>query len=163
MQHLIKHGQRVDNDDWTVFDVSDDTALPEFALLPVSFWHSHGSEMADTQLRLGAFVSENEDIDDLLPHLGKLTVVAFRFGKFADGRAFSYARQLRSEHGFEGEIRAFGDILPDQVNYLQRCGFDAFALRTAAEADTTLMVKDHIKLCYQSDALEANPLFRRRA
>lgn len=163
MHHLIKNDQLVNNDEWVVYDSATDTALPEFALLPVAFWRDHGSEMTDSQLKMGAFVIENEDIQDLIPSLSQLSVIAFRFEKFADGRAFSHARQLRTEHGYKGEIRAFGDILPDQVNFLQRSGFDAFALRTEAEAEATLAIKDKVTVQYQSDAVQSSPLYRRRA
>ena len=49
-----------------------------------------------------------------------------RFAKFADGRAFSYARLLRDRHGFKGELRATGDVLIDEIPLMLRCGFDAF-------------------------------------
>jgi hypothetical protein len=36
---------------------------------------------------------------------------------------------LRSRYEWKGELRAIGDVLRDQLNYMHRCGFDAFALR----------------------------------
>ncbi len=55
--------------------------------------------------------------------------IEIEFPNFTDGRGYSIARQLRSRLGWTGEIRAVGDILVDQLNYLARCGFDRFALR----------------------------------
>lgn len=50
--------------------------------------------------------------------------IAVPFAKFNDGRGFSLARLLRSEHGFRGEIRAVGHVIPDQALHLLRSGFD---------------------------------------
>ena len=47
----------------------------------------------------------------------------------ADGRGYSLARLLRTRHGYTGELRAVGDVLRDQLYFLQGCGFDAFQLR----------------------------------
>lgn len=54
--------------------------------------------------------------------------VFIRFGVFSDGRGFSIARLLREKHRFQGEIRALGHFILDQVPYLLRVGFDAFAV-----------------------------------
>ncbi|WP_372918091.1 DUF934 domain-containing protein, partial [Sandarakinorhabdus sp.] len=48
------------------------------------------------------------------------------FPKFRDGRGYSSARILR-EAGFDGEIRAAGDVLVDQLGFMRRVGFDSFA------------------------------------
>ena len=56
----------------------------------------------------------------------RLSLVALEFPKFRDGRAFSWARMLRTRLGFTGEIRAVGDFLYDQINYQHRVGFDAW-------------------------------------
>lgn len=54
--------------------------------------------------------------------------VFIRFGVFSDGRGFSSARLLREKYGFKGEIRATGHFILDQIPYLLRVGFDAFAV-----------------------------------
>jgi uncharacterized protein (DUF934 family) len=162
MQHLIKGNESVTNDEWQIFDASDNQGLPGHALLPISIWKDTGDELLESSIPFGVCIQENEDITEILPFLEKLDVIAFNFPKFADGRAFTYARQLRDQFKFEGEIRAIGDILPDQVNYLQRCGFDAFAMRTEAEVETALAVKDHFSVQYQSDTQVTEPLYRRR-
>jgi uncharacterized protein (DUF934 family) len=161
MQNLIKGNQLVTNDAWEVFDAERSENYNN-ALLPISFWQEQAQELSHTTESLGAYVQEDETIESLIPHLPKLAVIGFSFSKFVDGRAFSYARELRLTHGFTGEIRAMGDFLPDQVNYLQRCGFDAYAMRTALEVDIALSIKDAVSVVYQSDTRERKPLFRRR-
>lgn len=86
--------------------------------------------------------------------------IAVPFAKFNDGRGFSIAHLLRSEHGFTGEILATGHLIPDQALHLLRAGFD------------TVQLADKERLPHWQRALEAyggayqsalrNPLLRRR-
>jgi len=162
MQHLINEGAFIQDDPWRLFESGDNQALPGHALLPVSTWSNSGEELLGSSLSFGAVINENESIEQLLPYLQKIEVIAFKFGKFADGRAFSLARILRDQFQFSGDIRAIGDFLPDQVNYMHRCGFTSFAARTEMEAKTLLEIKDQFTSKYQSDSIDKEPLFRRR-
>ena len=95
------------------------------------------------------------------PHLDgllKLPVLAIFFEKFNDGRGFSLARLLR-EAGFQGELRAVGDILVDQLFYLQRCGFDAFELRTDQKQADALAALDSFTVTYQTAADKRQPIY----
>lgn len=98
----------------------------------------------------------------LLPHLERVTGIAVFFPVFSDGRGFSIARELR-ESGFSGELRARGHILPDQVHFLRRCGFNAFqpddASRLPACLERLRQFSDH----YQASIDQPMPRFRRRA
>ena len=75
-----------------------------------------------TAVRLEA----GEDARALLPFLDRIALVEIAFPAFRDGRGYSAARILR-EAGYQGELRAQGDILLDQVIDYRRCGFDALA------------------------------------
>ncbi|MFV2090222.1 MAG: DUF934 domain-containing protein, partial [Pseudomonadales bacterium] len=55
-------------------------------------------------------------------------VIAIRFPAFTDGRGLSLAVLLRTRFGFEGELRAIGEVHPDIIHYMRRCGFDNFQL-----------------------------------
>lgn len=67
-----------------------------------------------------------DDARDLIPHLTRIRLVEVNFPGFGDGRGYSAARILR-EAGYTGELRAVGDVLVDQIAFMKRCGFDAFA------------------------------------
>ena len=67
-----------------------------------------------------------DDARDLLPHLDRLQLIEVNFPVFGDGRGYSAARILR-EAGYQGELRAVGEVLVDQIAFMRRCGFDAFA------------------------------------
>lgn len=79
-------------------------------------------------------IEPGDDARDLLPHLERLALVEVNFPVFGDGRGYSAARILR-EAGYEGELRAVGDVLIDQLGYMRRCGFDAFAPDTRLDED----------------------------
>ena len=70
-------------------------------------------------------VEPGDDARALIPHLGRLRLIEVNFPVFGDGRGYTSARILR-EAGYEGELRAVGDVLVDQLAFLRRCGFDAF-------------------------------------
>lgn len=71
-------------------------------------------------------IEPGDDARALLPFLDRLALIEVNFPSFADGRGYSAARILR-EAGYEGELRAVGDVLIDQLSHMRRCGFDAFA------------------------------------
>lgn len=55
---------------------------------------------------------------------GNAGPIAISFPVVTDGRGFSLARLLRERHGFKGEIRAVGHLIPDHGQFLLRSGFD---------------------------------------
>ena len=67
-----------------------------------------------------------DEARDLLPHLERLRLIEINFPVYGDGRGYTAARVLR-EAGYSGELRAVGDVLVDQLAFMRRCGFDAFA------------------------------------
>lgn len=70
-------------------------------------------------------IEPGDDARALLSHLDQIKLVEVNFPVFGDGRGYSAARVLR-EAGYEGEIRAVGDVLVDQIGFMRRCGFDSF-------------------------------------
>jgi hypothetical protein len=53
----------------------------------------------------------------------KCMSVLVRFPIFSDGRGLTLGRRLRTELGFAGKLIAGGHIIPDQADFLRRCGF----------------------------------------
>ena len=89
--------------------------------------------------------------------------IDLHFPKFSDGRAYSQAYLLRRRLGFQGELRATGDVLVDQVVQMQRCGFDSAVLRADQDIAVAQRQFGHIAAFYQGDARQAAPLFARAA
>ena len=85
------------------------------------------------------------------------------FPKFTDGRGYSTARLLRERYGYTGELRAIGDVLHDQLFYMARCGFDAFALKDGKDVAKAVNAFETFMTPYQAAVDQPQPLFRRRA
>ncbi len=98
----------------------------------------------------------------LFGHLEVIPLVAINFPTFMDGRGFSYARELR-ERGYQGELRATGEFIRDQLTYLARCGFDAFEPADESQLEDALPRLQDFSEAYQASPDRPLPLFRRRA
>lgn len=82
----------------------------------------------DALPRLGVLVAPGETLDALVEFLPSLKLVALAFPAFSDGRSFSKAELLRTRHGYEGTVRATGQVLVDQLPHMLRVGFDEFEI-----------------------------------
>jgi uncharacterized protein (DUF934 family) len=119
--------------------------------------------LAQGQQPLGVLLAPEAEPEAVKPWLPRLSLIAIEFPVFRDGRGYSLAALLRQRLGFRGELRAVGDVLVDQLFYLKRVGFDAFALRADQEPDTAVAALSTFSEVYQSAADQPLPLFRRRA
>jgi uncharacterized protein (DUF934 family) len=99
--------------------------------------------------KVGVVWPNNRDVDDLVPYLDRLAAVALVFPSFRDGRAYSQARLLRERHGYDGELRATGQVLRDQFVFMSRAGFDAFEVKKDADADAFAETMKRYSVFYQ--------------
>ena len=131
--------------------VADDAELPDGDAVLISAARFLGNPEA-ISLRLGktgVIWPNNRDIDDLVPYLERLAAVALVFPSFRDGRAYSQARLLRERHGFDGELRATGQVLRDQFVFMLRAGFDAFEVRKDSDAEAFATTAKRYSVFYQ--------------
>jgi uncharacterized protein (DUF934 family) len=102
-------------------------------LVPVAVWHARRRELVEREYAhgwpLGVWLAAGEDPGAIAGDLDDFSVVAVHFPKATDGRGCFTARVLRRRYGYRGELRAFGEVLREQVFHLQCSGFDAFTLR----------------------------------
>jgi uncharacterized protein (DUF934 family) len=98
---------------------------------------------------LGVLWPNDRRIAELAPWLGHLALVALRFPKFRDGRAYSQARLLRERYAFEGELRATGQVLRDQFVFMLRAGFDAFEVKKQSDAEAFAATVKRYSVFYQ--------------
>jgi uncharacterized protein (DUF934 family) len=99
--------------------------------------------------KVGVVWPNNRDLDDLVPYLDRLAAVALVFPSFRDGRAYSQARLLRERHGYDGEMRATGQVLRDQFVFMSRAGFDALEVKKDADADAFAETMKRYSVFYQ--------------
>ena len=131
--------------------VADDAELPEGGAVLVSaarFLEDPKALLARMG-ELGVIWPNNRDLDDLLPFLDRLAVIALVFPSFRDGRAYSQARLLRERHGYKGELRATGQVLRDQFLFMLRAGFDALEARKESDAEAFALSAKRYSVFYQ--------------
>ena len=138
MATLIKN-KRIAPDNWQLLKRAADGAQlgksPELPvtgdwIVPLAIWTEQRAQLSQRSGRNGVLLENTEDPSVLANDFDQLALIAVRFPKFTDGRGYSIARLLR-RLGWKGELRAVGDVLRDQLFYLQRVGFNAFANREA--------------------------------
>jgi uncharacterized protein (DUF934 family) len=159
MPKLIKD-RTIIEDSWQL--VSDESAeIPDGAVIvPLSVWQARKEELAKRD-QLGIWLNSDESPREITESIGQFQLIAINFPVFADGRGFTYGRELREQLNFTGELRAIGSFMRDQLYYLQRCGFNAFSLEGADMESAITSLKDFSNN-YQAAIDEPAPLFRRR-
>jgi uncharacterized protein (DUF934 family) len=168
MTQIIKNRQAV-NDDYTLVqlaegDTPETLALPaRAAIVPLSVWNARKAELQSRGTPVGVWLDVTEGPEAVADDLSALAVIAVNFPKFTDGRGYSTGRLLRERFGYQGELRAIGDVLHDQIFLMARCGFDAFALKEGKDIAKALVAFETFKTPYQAAVDQTQPLFRRRA
>lgn len=166
MATLIRIRQVVE-DNWRLLEAAADGALPAVpadgdVIVPLALWEQSRGALLARSGRLGVWLKSSEGPETIADDLAHFDVVAVHFPKLTDGRGYSTARQLRDRHGYRGEVRAIGDVQRDQLLYLSRCGFDAFALKEGQDAQAALGAFTDFSEAYQASVDRPQPLFRRR-
>lgn len=129
--------------DWTFFEDDSTVAEGADALVSLNRLEAEAAALTAVAGRLAVEITGGADYQRLLPHIGLLGAVIIRFPKFSDGRGFSLAGRIRRDLGYQGEIRAVGDIIPDQALFLLRSGFDS-----AESADARAMAFEEVLARY---------------
>ena len=164
MQRIIKNNQIVD-ETWHLLpkDVTlDQLTNCDDYIVPLQLWREHAHALKARDGGLGVWLDSDEEAEELGEDVANFQVIALNFPAFTDGRSYSNARLLRDRYGYKGELRAIGDVLRDQLFYLHRCGFDAFAIRPDKDPYEALQGLKDFSVTYQSSTDEPMPLFRRR-
>lgn len=162
---IIKN-KTVVEDSWSVLrlgetDTADAVKVPSGkVLVPLKVWLAQREALLH-RADIGVWFASDERAENLQNDAEKLPVIAVDFPKFADGRGYSIAFNLRNRFNYRGELRAIGDVLRDQLFYLQRVGFDAFAVREDKNIHDALNGLNDFSLSYQASTDNAQPLYRR--
>ncbi|MFH0297427.1 DUF934 domain-containing protein [Bradyrhizobium sp. 31Argb] len=143
---LINNSAQIIVDGWSYSDTGGDGAIRPKYVIPLEVLASVGSEIP-VDRPIGVFAAAGVTADQILPFLDKLDLIVVEFPKFRDGRGFTVARALRDRHGFKGDIRAIGHVLPDQFAALVQCGFS-----------TIVTPPEHPPVQWQQGALSASRL-----
>lgn len=158
---IIKDRSIVD-DTFTL--ISEAGPLPEGdVLVELAVWEEIQPQLEGRSGKVGIRVTGDAELDQLPEDLNQLQLIDILFPVFRDGRGYSLARLLRERKGYQGELRASGDVLRDQLFYLQRCGFNSFATREDRCVEDALNGLSDFSVTYQADANEKRPIYQRRS
>ncbi|MEZ0122278.1 MAG: DUF934 domain-containing protein [Candidatus Reddybacter sp.] len=167
MPKLLKDKSIVDNS-WQILPKGFAGALPDTpCFVPLDYWLANKQNLQKPE-SIGVWLDAEQEPEELADDIENLQHLAVNFPTFMDGRGFSIARLIRERYKFTGELRAIGHIVPDQLFYLSRCGFDAFcldALSLGDEAEQHHQLEDYLaafSVTYQACVNQEQPLFRRR-
>jgi len=169
MAQLIKLGAAA-TDSWQTLEIAEGetpetVALPTGdVIFPLAVWQARKAEIISCHKRIGLLLQPDERVEDVAADLDYFIVIAVNFPKFVDGRGYSTASLLRQRYHYQGELRAVGDVLHDQLFFYQRVGFDSYALKD--DKNLVHAIEAGFKPfsdAYQTSTTQPQPHFRRRA
>ncbi|NQD93187.1 DUF934 domain-containing protein [Pseudomonas sp. CrR25] len=168
MNNLIKlvEGQAriVADDPWTLCRDFGAQVPGGKLILPLTLWLERWSEASlrgAVACADGLLLQPDDEPEALQPLLSSVPLIAIDFPSFRDGRGYSQAYLLRTRLGWQGELRAVGEVLRDQLAHMRQCGFDAFVVRDDKSVVDALKGLAGISVLYGRSAIEPRPLFRR--
>ncbi|MEH6808085.1 MAG: DUF934 domain-containing protein [Hyphomonas oceanitis] len=157
---LIKNGAEID-DIWAYVDGEAELSEGGCFTVPLARFIAEASTLSERNTQVGVRLSPDDDAALLEPYLQQIQLIEIAFPKYTDGRGFSQAQLLRRRFGYEGELRAVGHVLRDQLFYMNRSGIDAYETSRAALSEVIDALKEYSEV-YQPAAGGQVPVFRKR-
>lgn len=147
---LLKSNRPV-TDPWHPLAAAEPLPTNGRILLPLARLEAEAAALAGFAGKLGALVEPSDRVEALEPWLPRLRLVAVKFPTFGDGGGYSTARILRERYRFTGEVRAVGNVLVDQYQFLRQCGYDAFEVAEGRALSSWSKAAVAMSLAYQPD------------
>lgn len=148
---IIKDRQIID-DNWSF--VADDAELKSGNIsVSLARWLKDKHQLLKSGDKIGVRIGPADAVSDIGDDLTGIALIELDFPAFADGRMFSHAWLLRGRYHYQGEIRATGQFMPDQVFYLSRVGVNAFNLEKPDDLPAALSTLNDFTVNYQKSIL----------
>lgn len=159
---VVRGGRIVADDPWV--SVADDAPLPDGrpAVVSLARWRNERETLARREAPLGLRLGSSDPVTEIVADVAHFQLIVLEFPKLNDGRGFSAARLLRERYRFAGEIRAVGHIIPDQLQFLARCGVDSLEAADDSWGERWRIAQEEISVVYQPAADARRPAFRLR-
>lgn len=127
----IWNGETFADNEWVEAETLEALVKSRPAIVPLTAWQALDDERkAAHGAPIGVRIEPGEDIAAIIDHLDELPIVALSFPAYTDGRSYSKAVRLRRA-GYEGTLRAVGDVLYDQLDHMIRTGFTELVIENA--------------------------------
>jgi uncharacterized protein (DUF934 family) len=157
MPVLLKDGQPV-ADSWIVVGDDEATVPDGPVLISLERWRRDRAALTARNAPLGVRLASHHLAPEIAADVTRFDLVVLDFPKFRDGRAFSTARALREHHGYTGEIRAVGHVLPDQLQFLIRTGFTSVEVADGVALGPWQTALREMTIAYQPGLGDGGPL-----
>jgi uncharacterized protein (DUF934 family) len=146
---LIRN-RELSEDSWRY--IEDDSPVPSEggAIVSLERWRAEREALSGRNAPIGVRLASDTAAENIAADIDRLDLIAVPFDQFKDGQGYSTARLLRERFGFAGELRAVGNVLRDQLAFLERCGFDSFEYAGGTDAAEALKAFDEIEVVYQT-------------
>jgi len=135
-----------------------DARLAGAIIVSLADWRLHKIELARRAVTIGVRLGAGDDIEEIADDLSAVALIALEFASFSEGRAYTQARLLRDRHGYQGEIRAVGDVSRDRLAFMERCGINAFEMGGNGNLEAALKAFAEISDFYQPAADRKPPI-----
>jgi uncharacterized protein (DUF934 family) len=144
---LLKNNTLI-SDTW--IHAGADDQLPESGdvIVPFARLLREWEQLSKRDGKLGVQLGNVDRAEALSVFLPSLSTIVLPFPAFNDGRAYSIARQIR-DLGYRSELRAVGNVLPDQLQFMLQVGFDTFEIGERFPLAVWQQASKQMSLAYQ--------------
>jgi phosphoadenosine phosphosulfate reductase len=129
--HLWRNGAFV-ADPFTPWSEACTAATARYTHMPVPVFLAHRDEVLESPHPLGLLLAPRDHIEALAGNFGRFASIALDVGAFPAGQAEAAVRLLVGQLGYAGEIRAVGELRPEQIASLRASGATAFVVTDGA-------------------------------
>ena len=148
----------------------DETVIPQAGkiIVPLSVYLKNRDAL-QTRLKnneIALWIATHETLDTLLvseKDINVFPLIAVFVERFQDGRIFTLGNLLRTRYQFKNTLRAFGDVLQDQLFYLKRSGFDSYLIKAGKDVHEALKALQSFSNPYQGAVDITEPVWKRKA
>lgn len=149
---LLRNGSWADDKPW--LRLEDNDPLPANSAEtkgPVACSLERFLELAENRQYpvSGVWLKSDDDVMKLESHLDHVQLIVIDFPVYTDGRGYTQARLLRTQLSFSGELRASGDVRPDQILFMARAGIDTFAFDEQPDTQLVESILHNFTVSYQ--------------
>jgi uncharacterized protein (DUF934 family) len=164
MAKMLLKDNEIIADDWLIFNDSADVQAELSAkianIIPLDIAKKY-HDIFMAKKRKAILIRPDDIATDLKPFIKSLDLIVISFPQFTDGRGYSHAHIIRNSLQWRGELRAVGNILPDQYPYMLQCGFTSFKIDGARHtAALYKQAQTNVSLKYQLRSNNANGQYK---
>jgi len=147
----------------------NETVIPQTGkiILPLSVYLKNRDALQHRAKNneIALWIATHETLDPLISaekDINIFPLIAVFVERCQDGRIFTLGNLLRTRHQFKNTLRAFGDVLQDQLFYLKRSGFDSYLIKEGKDPNEALKALQSFSDPYQGAVDIKEPVWKRK-